>query len=407
MNDCMHMFSCQRLAGSRSGWRGLARVLVWMACLPGAFVCAQAPEHSVHVQDPVQTEQRLAHIRQELSAIARERRQLESQRGAAARKLRHADEQVATAVRALRQIDAQLHEDQVALDSLSLRRSGTDSRLGELRAELARLMRQRYTRSERSALKRLFDQAQGVGSGRALTYHDYLQHYLQRRITTLQGELDEMEQLEREIAEHRRTLETTRSEQQQRTRELERERQTRAQTRAALDSRYADHTARERALGQDARALEALLSRLREAAVRPGGSGSGLAAAPLLQPGALSWPLNGPLLQRYGHLLADGRRSTGLLIDAPLGAPVHAVADGTVVFSEWMTGYGMLLIIDHGHAQMSLYAHNESLLKQAGDQIRRGDVIASVGHSGGQDSTALYFELRHEGRPVDPEPWLH
>jgi len=387
-----HVFLSRLTLVPRMHAAGLARALVWLVCLFGTFVHAQEPEHA---------EQRLARIRHELGVIASERRQLESRRGAAAQQLRRADEQVSTAARALRQIEAQLREDQMALDELRLRRTSTDSRLGELRAELARLVRRRYVRSQGSSLKQLLAREPEAQGARAKTYHDYLQHYLQERIATLQDDLNEVERLEGEIAGHQQALETTRAEQQQRTRELERERQNHAQTQSLLDSRYASHTARERALGQDARALEALLSRLRET-----DTGPDIATAPPLQPGSLAWPLSGPVVHRYGQSLADGRSSTGLLIDAPPGTPVHAVAEGTVVFSEWMTGYGMLLILDHGHGKLSLYAHNESLLKQVGDAVRRGEVIASVGRSGGQNVTGLYFELREEGRPVDPEQWL-
>ena len=88
------------------------------------------------------------------------------------------------------------------------------------------------------------------------------------------------------------------------------------------------------------------------------------------------------------------------------GSPVKAVADGTVVFADWMTGYGNILIIDHGNGYMSLYAHNDGLLRDAGDAVKRGEAVASVGTSGGQERPALYFELRRNGSPVNPAGWL-
>jgi len=369
--------------------------LLLLACLPGPSMYAQ------DAQDAAQTEQRLAHIRQELDAIARERRRLESERGTAARQLRRADEQVAAAARSLRQTEAQLAEQQAALDELATRRSAMHTRLDTLRAELASLLRAAYAEGEIAPLKQLLAQDQLSQLTRAMIWQRYLQRHRQQHMNALQEELAALDTLEGEMAERRHTLEAAHGEQQQRTRELEHHRQIRARTRTALDSRYADHTARERALGQDIRALEQLLSRLREAAAN-----ADTAGALALQPGQMAWPLSGSLLRRYNQPLADGRRSSGVLIDAPPGTAVHAVADGAVVFSEWMTGYGMLLIVDHGHGQMSLYAHNETLLKQTGDHVRRGDTIASVGHSGGQNTSGLYFELRHDGQPVNPERWL-
>jgi septal ring factor EnvC (AmiA/AmiB activator) len=104
--------------------------------------------------------------------------------------------------------------------------------------------------------------------------------------------------------------------------------------------------------------------------------------------------------------MPDGRNSSGVLIGAAAGSTVDAVADGTVVFAEWMTGYGLILIIDHGNGYMSLYAHNESLLRNIGDVVKRGDAVAKVGNSGGFGTPALYFELRRNGQPVDPSSWL-
>ena len=104
--------------------------------------------------------------------------------------------------------------------------------------------------------------------------------------------------------------------------------------------------------------------------------------------------------------MPDGRTSSGVLIAAPAGSQVTAVEDGTVVFSDWMTGYGMILIVDHGNGYMSLYAHNESLLRGVGTRVRRGEAVAKVGNSGGMGTPALYFELRRNGQPVDPASWL-
>src|SRR5690606_9808312 len=114
----------------------------------------------------------------------------------------------------------------------------------------------------------------------------------------------------------------------------------------------------------------------------------------------------GTLLAGYGARMPDGRRSDGVLIAADAGTDVAAAAAGRVVFADWMTGYGLILIIDHGGDTMSLYAHNDVLLRDAGDSVARGDVIGRVGTSGAQGRPALYFELRRNGQPVDPSGFL-
>ena len=180
------------------------------------------------------------------------------------------------------------------------------------------------------------------------------------------------------------------------------------------------------ALGRDAESLESLVKRLSVVmaqAPRPVVRAPAIAAnrhggAPQLPPqlptvtpfagpgGRFAWPLEGNLLASYGGAMADGRASTGLLIAGTPGADVRAVADGRVAFADWLKGYGLILIIDHGNGLMSLYANNEALLKNAGDEVHMGEAISTVGSSGGQGRNALYFEMRQSGKPVDPRAWL-
>ena len=96
----------------------------------------------------------------------------------------------------------------------------------------------------------------------------------------------------------------------------------------------------------------------------------------------------------------------GVFLQAPAGTPVHAVGDGQVVFADWLRGFGNLLIIDHGDGYLSVYGNNEALLRNVGDRVAVGDIVASVGNSGGIEASALYFELRFQGRPFDPLGWV-
>jgi len=123
--------------------------------------------------------------------------------------------------------------------------------------------------------------------------------------------------------------------------------------------------------------------------------------------GKLPWPSKGIVLQHYGANVAGHQfQSTGMLISAPEGNEVKAVHPGRVVFANWLKGFGLLMIIDHNEGYMSLYAHNHNLYRNVGDIVGRGDIIATVGHSGGNHQNALYFELRHKGKPFNPEKWL-
>jgi murein hydrolase activator len=123
--------------------------------------------------------------------------------------------------------------------------------------------------------------------------------------------------------------------------------------------------------------------------------------------GRLSFPVRGELIGRFGAPRgAAGTEAKGVFIRAPEGQPVRAIAGGQVVYADWMRGFGNLLILDHGEAYLSIYANNESLLKQVGDAVTVGDAIATTGASGGNEETGLYFEMRHLGRAFDPLRWV-
>ena len=123
------------------------------------------------------------------------------------------------------------------------------------------------------------------------------------------------------------------------------------------------------------------------------------------QRGNLRLPVRGAVTGRFGAARDGGGTWRGLFIKAGSGSEVKAIASGRVVFSEWMRGFGNLLIIDHGDAYLSIYGYNDALLKQVGQSVRGGDAIASVGNSGGNAESGLYFELRHQGQPIDPMKW--
>jgi septal ring factor EnvC (AmiA/AmiB activator) len=123
--------------------------------------------------------------------------------------------------------------------------------------------------------------------------------------------------------------------------------------------------------------------------------------------GRLRFPVRGELENRYGATRAEtGTSWKGLFIRCATGETVHAVADGRVVYADWLRGFGNLLILDHGGGYMSLYGYNEGLLRQVGDRVRAGDPVAQVGATGSSPESGLYFELRRDGAPFDPMSWI-
>ncbi|UJB21953.1 peptidoglycan DD-metalloendopeptidase family protein [Lysobacter gummosus] len=403
-------------------------------------LAAPVSAHAAAQSTSREAERKLEKIKTELKSVADERRKLEGQRGDATQQLRAADEQVGHSNRALRDIESRLAREQASMKQLQAKRDALNTKLGSQRQELARLLRAAYAQGNDAPLKLLLSQDRVADSGRILTYHGYVQRDRARRISELSAQLRELDTLERQIVERRASLDSTRKQQRNQISQLQKDRKARAALVAQINEKYQDRSTRERELGRDAKGLEQLLAKLRAAAARAeaqrraaakakaerearearaaaAAAASGkpapvrkppvaVASAPAPQVGGLGWPVSGALLAGFGGTMPDGRSSEGLLIGAPAGATVKAVGDGTVVYSEWMTGYGLLLIVDHGNGYMSLYANNDALLKDAGATVKKGDAVATVGSSGGHGRPALYFELRRGGQPVNPNTWL-
>ncbi len=392
---------------------------------------------------PRDAEKKLQQLRGELKGVSQERRQLEAQRGDAQQRLRDADQKVARSGRAVAESEAAVRREQQTLAQLQQRKAELESGLSRQRQQLAALVRSAYQLGNHAPLKLLLSQDRVADGNRQLAYHRYLQRERAQAITALTADLQTLSTTEQQIVARSQELEQARAQQRQQAALLTQDRRQRASLLTELDQRYQDRSEREAALGKDAKSLERLLANLRATAARAEaerraaarraaaeqarqsaastgtagrtpsrGTAAGktpprvVANAPAPRVGGLGWPLSGNLLARYGGRLPDGRNSAGVLIGAPAGSTVTAVADGTVVFSDWMTGYGMILIVDHGNGYMSLYAHNDALLRDAGARVRRGEAVAKVGNSGGQGVTALYFELRRGGQPIDPATWL-
>jgi septal ring factor EnvC (AmiA/AmiB activator) len=353
----------------------------------------------------------LAALRNRIAALTAEQRTEEAARGDAGRELREADTKVGQAVRALRDTDRALAAEQAELARLQQREGELEASLAGQRAALAALLRSRYVLGERPPLQLLLEQEKFGELARALAYQRYFERDRARRMTALAQALQALAPLRDQVRARQAALAQARTAQQAALDALRAQRQDRGRAVAALDARYHDRAARLAALGRDERSTGRLLEKLRAAMARsartprvpPSARTPGDARVPT---GALSLPLAGTVLAGFGGVMPDGHRSQGLLIGGAAGAEVHAVAAGRVAYADWLKGYGLLLIVDHGNGLMSLYAYNDTLLKDTGAPVRAGEAVATVGTSGGQARPALYFELRRGGQPVDPAGFL-
>lgn len=397
-----------RGAWARIGASALAATLAAALAAPTAAqdgASTPASADATRARDEADALRRLAEVRARLAALAEEQRGIEAERDAAAADLREADATVAAAVRALRDTESAIATGERELASLEAEQAALEASLSTQREALAELVRAAYALGRHEQLKLLLAQDRVADLSRVLAYQGYLQRDRSARIEGLLAELQALAEVGARVQAQREGLAVRRDEQAGGIAALEAGRAERRALLEDLERQGRDAEARRGALARDERALESLLERLRDVlADIPDQPEEARAFA--TRRGALPWPLDGAVVAGFGGTLPDGRRSSGLLLAGTAGAEVRVVSPGRVAFAEWLNGYGLLLIVDHGDGWMSLYAHNDALLKDAGDWVRAGEPVATVGSSGGQGRAALYFELRQGARPVDPRPWL-
>ncbi len=356
-------------------------------------------------------ETRLHDLHQQLDALAAQQRELEGERSDASKALRAADDNVGQATRSLHDTETAIVAQQSKLAQLELQQAALRDKLSGQRAALAALLRSAYALGDTEQLKLLLAQDRVVDLARAMAYHRYFEQDRMRRIGALAGQLKTLADVSMQVDAQRDILAGSRREQITRLTEVQAQRKQRGKLAADLDAKYHDSAAHMKELGRDAGALEELIKKLTAVMARTPpravveGAHNGATTPPVVTPfngpgGHFPWPLDGPLISGYGG------GSSGLLIAGSAGAEVHAVADGRVAFANWLKGYGLIVIVDHGNGLMSLYANNDALLKNAGDAVRAGEAVGTVGSSGGQGRTALYFEIRQDGKAVDPRGYL-
>lgn len=388
-----------------------------IALLLFAVVAAsQAQTPAQRAQRQANTQKQLTALRGQIRSLSEEQRKLEGEKNAAARELREIDGRVSKSQRGLHDTEARIAEQEAELARLQQQQKTLEAGLLKQRAELAQLVRSAYAMGRHEQLKLLLEQGRMSDLARALAYHRYFQQQRKEDIGRLTQELKTLADVGEQLRATTEQLQASRVQQKSELDTLAGQRRERGKLVSSLDAQYRDRETRIKALGRDEKATVALLERLRklmEQSARPPtrtpntpGTRPATPNDPRVPIGPLNLPLSGNVLAGFGGTMPDGHRSQGLLIAGSAGAEVHAVSAGRVAYADWLKGYGLLLILDHGNGWMTLYAFNDTLLKNVGDSVRAGEAISTVGSSGGQGRPALYFELRRNGQPQDPRSWL-
>jgi len=349
-------------------------------------------------------ESRLAEV---LAQIGELKTQLEASRTehrSEQQRLQKLDLRIQQANVELRELQQQESRQQQELEDLRLQREEFLAQLDQRMDRLAEQLRLSYRATRESRIKVILNQDEPGLLGRMLAYYDYYARAQTSRIALLQDTLKELEEMQRSIDFRLSQIAELRTGQQAVLDDLGEQRQQRKLLLAGLERQIGTEAARLQELERNRQDLQALIERLTDV----------LADIPTdladhvgveKQRGRLPMPLKGPVRHPYGQSRSGGLSWQGWLIGADAGAEVKAIAYGRVAFADWLRGYGLLIIIDHGQGYMSLYGHNESLMHEAGAWVEQGEAISIVGSNTGSEQ-GLYFELRKAGRAIDPAGWL-
>lgn len=360
---------------------------------------------------------KLEAIQAQIKKLSEDQKLLEQQRTEANKSVREMDAKVAEASKQARKSQQQLMAQQSQLQMLENEKRALETRLEKQKKTLAALIRSAYAVGKSTALELILAQDKIGDSSRALAYHRYFQEDQKAQIDAISRQLQELLAMTEKVRQQQKQFEQAKVAQEKNLSALNTQRKERDQALAKVDSQYRDKKTRLNALGRDEKNLNALLDKLNklmaqkpvQTAPRGGKKVVGRTPGKIftnVPMGPMRLPVQGNVLAGFGGSMPDGHRSNGLLIAGTVGSEIRAVAAGRVAYADWLKGYGLLLIVDHGNGWMSLYAFNDSLLKNVGDSVKVNDAVATLGRSGGQSSPALYFELRQNGQPKDPRVWL-
>jgi len=280
-----------------------------------------------------------------------------------------------------------------------------DQQLLSQKTLLIEQVRTAYSMGQQQQLKMLLNQQNPAEAGRTQVYFNYLNQAREQQIKHFLHTIEQKKKTTLQLQQTLSTLKTTLNEQQKRKKLRQKQRRQRKKLVHRLNHRIKNQESTLSDLESSRSRIENLLKSLGKLlADIPAGPS---AEKPFKdQKGFLPWPVKGPLLAHFGEPKHQGGlKWNGVVIAANYGTPVRVISHGRVAFADWLQGFGFITIIDHGNGYMSLYGQSESLLKQVGDWVQAGEVIAMAGDSGGQSHSGVYFAIRFHGKPVDPTLW--
>lgn len=350
------------------------------------------------------TQRELNALNEKIGSLKKSISKQQNDRSSTAKALRSIEKDIGTLAAKLRYTSDKRDQQQRKLAELEARQQQLRKQQLSQKALIAEHVRNAYTLGKESQLKMLLNQEQPEKLSRTLTYFDYFNRARSEELSKYRDTLSELDTLKPAIEAEAQALAETSSELQRQQQALLQQKQQRANALAGIDREIVNKTSSLNTLDKERKSLENVLQAVEREITN-------IAIPASYKPfnamrGKMPWPVRGKLLNRYGSS-RQGSAVTwqGIQIAGNEGDSVISIHNGRVVFADWLRGAGLLIIVDHGGGYLSLYAHNQSLLRSEGDWVKGGEAVATVGNSGGQRQAGLYFEIRYKGRPTDPRSW--
>lgn len=371
---------------NNKGWLKLALfLLVW--CQPHVVLAQQ--EKLEDIQQQIKQKQKTIEV--QLAAA----KKLEDE-------LRRAELEIAATAKALNTTQINLENNTYQRKHLEKEQKSLQGKQRQQQGILAKQIRSAFMAGNHDYAKMLFNQEDAGKFERILSYYQYLNKARQQQIDAFRELVQQLQKVNQELLEKQQELESLQDTQKEQKNRLALQQNTRKSTLAKIEKVIDSEAAKIEQLQINEQALlKAIEEAARAALQRP----SELAGLSKLK-GKLALPAQGRMRRLFGTRRQGQVRWKGILIDSTSGSAVRTVHDGKILYADWLRGFGLVTVVDHGEGYMSLYGHNQALLKQAGDAVEAGETIALVGQSGGQNSPNLYFEIRHKGKAINPSAWL-
>jgi murein hydrolase activator len=394
--------------GSNSNFRRVLRALCAGGLLPALALIVAPAACAASKAELDALHGRIETLKKNLSGA-------EENRSEASDALRASERGVSDANRVLHDISVKQRAVRAELVRVGIQSRSLEATIASQQRELGQLLAMRYASGQQNYLRLLLSGQDPNQTARELQYYSYISRAQADSIRALRSNLAGLAQLEREARDKNAELAELQARQRKARDELLAQQKARRLVLARLATQIRSQRREIKSLERDEARLSRLIEKLGTAASP---SPNGLRNEKLPQPGrggvsfaslkgSLRLPTRGELMNRFGGPRSGGRlRWKGIFIRSATGQEVRAVAAGRVVYADWMRGFGNLLIIDHGQGYLTIYGNNEALLKQVGDQVAAGDVVATVGNSGGNPVSGLYFEIRYRGKAFDPLSWV-